>query len=130
LAEGPQRTSEFMRSKGLYTQDSRIYHDYASITHVRIDRGNERIVLAYEIEIADDDSWQDKLRHLLGFVYRRVSKLDQERRYARFYSDLLSSFKSTWVTLNFHCKGQLLELNQPPLRIDDKVVPGDASKPL
>ena len=47
LAEGPQRTSEFMRTHNGYNCDSLIYHDYASITNVHIDRAYQRIRLIY-----------------------------------------------------------------------------------
>lgn len=133
LAEGVQRTSEFMLEKGLYQGDSQIYHEYASVTNVFIDRGNERVLLTYEVELvpatAGDLTWKDRLGRLLDFIYKRAVKLDQERRYARYYSSVLGQFKSTWVKLNFHCRGQVLEF-LPPLRLDDKVIPGDAGRTL
>jgi hypothetical protein len=132
LAEGPQRTSEFMLEKNLYAGDSRLYHEYASVTHVWIDRGNERILLTYEIPVdptASIEDWKNKLSTLLDFVYKRAVKLDQERRYARYYSEVLSPFKATWIKLNFHCHGEILDFPQSA-RIDDKVVPGDHAKSL
>lgn len=132
LAEGPQRTSEFMLEKGLYTGDSAIYHEYASITHVCIDRGTGRILLSYEIPVDPSASgaWKNKLCDLVEFVYKRALKLDQERRYARFYSSLLNPFRETSISLHFHCKGQVFDIAQSPLKLDDKVVPGDSVKPI
>ncbi len=73
LAEGPQRTSGFMQTTGLYEKESQLFHDYASITHTRIDRGTGRVVLTYEINI---DMYQtDKLRDLLDFTFKRIRKL-------------------------------------------------------
>lgn len=128
LAEGPQRTSEFMRTKGQYDEDSQIFHDYASITHVLIDRGNERIALKYEIDLPTNgtlDERRDSLKTLLKFVYERIVKLDQERRYATYYSSLLAPFRRTEVTFNFHHDGEILNVDLEPLQLTDKVIPGD-----
>ena len=51
LAEGPQRTSEFMQEEGLYDSESQQFHDYANITNILIERQNSRIVITYEIDI-------------------------------------------------------------------------------
>lgn len=136
LAEGPRRTSEFRRQFKMYDPGALIYHAYASITNVFIDRGTERVLLTYEIDVDEylagskNEDGDDGFRELLDFTYWRASKVDQERRYARFYADLLAPFKSTWVQMNFHSQGRLLEMNLPPLRLDDKFVPGAASKEI
>lgn len=132
LAEGPQRTSEFMRTHNLYDADSQIYHDYASITNVHIDRVYQRIRLIYEIEVepADnesDDSRDQRISNLLHFTYGRIVKLDQERRYARYYCELLQPFRTTLVALNFQLHGYPIHVELPPLRLDDKVIPGDSA---
>ena len=133
LAEGVQRTSEFMLEKGLYSGDSQIYHEYASITNVFIDRGNERVLITYEIALTpatpNDSAWKQRLATLLDFIYKRAIKLDQERRYARYYSEVLGQFKATWVKLNFHCHGQISDF-LPSLKLDDKIIPGDPGKSL
>ena len=51
LAEGPRRTSEFRRRKGLHAIDSKLFHEYASITHIRADRGTQRVLVTYEVEV-------------------------------------------------------------------------------
>lgn len=132
LAEGVQRTSEFMLLKGMYAAESQIYHEYASVTNVSIDRGNERVLLTYEIDLkepSEDAAWRKWISDLLEFVYTRAVKLDQERRYARYYSDVLNPFKATWIKINFTCHGQLLDF-PPPVKLDDKVIPGDNTKPF
>ena len=135
LAEGPQRTSFFMQEHHHYPPGSDIYHAYADITDVFIDRGNERIALTYDIELDVGRSssitrkCQQELRKLLKFTYQRIIKLNQERKYARHYSDLLAPFKKTSITFNFIIKEQppcFLEL--PP--ITDVVVPGEKEKQL
>lgn len=134
LAEGSQRTSEFLLRAGLYNFDSRIYHEYASVTNVGIDRPNQRILLTYEINIdmntVVQQDYGEWLRSFLSFIYKRIIKLDQERRYTRFYSDVLEPFKATYIAFNFHCKGNLLSIDLPQLRLDDKIVPGDHAKGL
>ena len=128
LAEGPQRTSEFMQTAGLYDKESQKHHDYANITHIRIDRGTGRVVLTYEINI--DVNQTDKLRDLLEFTYTRIRKLNQERQYACYYSALLRPFKSTEVTFNFHFGNELLDTDLSPLKLTDIVVPGDPTKDI
>jgi hypothetical protein len=134
LAEGPQRTSEFLRRAGLYADSSKIYHEYASITNIGIDRLNQRILLTYEVDIDDDrlarDDCSTWLQNFLRFIYARIIKLDQERRYTRYYSDVLLPFKATQITFNFHCKSTMLPIDLKPLLLDDKVVPGEQSKGL
>jgi len=93
LAEGPQRTSSFMLDQHRYDSASEIHHEYASITHIHIDRPNQRIRLTYELEIApsagESVAARDKrLRALLTYTYQRIVKLDQERRYTRYYCSL------------------------------------------
>ena len=72
LAEGPQRTSEFMQAEGLYESESQQFHDYANSTHILIDRGTNRIILTYEIGIGVDQSNEVRRPHLssrLTYVY-------------------------------------------------------------
>lgn len=128
LAEGPQRTSVFMQTAGHYEKQSQKFHDYANITHVRIDRGTGRVVLTYEINI--DPNQTDKLRDRLDYTFKRIGKLNQERQYARNYSDILLPFKSTEVTFNFHCGSEPLDSNLSPLKLTDIVVPGEPTKDI
>jgi hypothetical protein len=134
LAEGPQRTSEFRRLMELYEPDNRLFHDYASITNIRIDRGNERILLTYEIAVDEfgdiTDERTTRLSALLSFAYERALKLDQERRYARYYSPSLSPFKATHIAFNFHYHGNQLAIDLPQIQLDDKIVPGDPGRCL
>ncbi len=131
LAEGPQRTSAFLLEKGLHRPSSTIFHQYAAMTNIRPDRGTGRIMVTYEVPLDKKEGVEDAflvapLRELLDFTYGRVVKLDQERRYARFYSSgVLSPFDTTSVQFNFHYNGALLQFNLPPLVLNDKVVPGD-----
>ena len=131
LAEGPQRTSEFMQKKGLYSPESKIFHGYASSTHILIDRGEGRIVLTYEIDIDVSSTEEQRREHLsrfLAFAYKRILKLNQERQYARYYSELLAPFKSTEITFNFHYDGDILNTDLSPLKLTDIVVPGEQTK--
>lgn len=134
LAEGPQRTSEFMQAEELYTPDSQKYHDYANITHILIERGTNRIAITYEIRIDVDQTNEVRRSHLsrlLNIVYQRILKLNQERQYARYYSELLAPFKSTDVKFNFHYGSDILDTDLLPLKLTDTVVvPGDQTKDI
>ncbi|MDZ4850386.1 MAG: hypothetical protein SGI77_13960 [Pirellulaceae bacterium] len=129
LAEGSQRTSEYLRRTHAFNIDSEKYHDYASITEVCIDPGNERIALTYHINLSTRHGEFDidevaRLDRLLTFVYHRIRKLDEERQYARFYSSALGVFKRTSATLHFWLDGQQIDLGLEPLELTDLVVPG------
>ena len=135
LAEGPQRTSDFMRARHAYPEESQLFHDYASITNIHIDRADRRIRATYEIEITGDagepeEGRFDAIRQLLEFTYHRIVKLDQERRYARYYNDALAPFTMTSVEINFYERGRILPVALDPLRLDDKVVPGDPARTI
>jgi hypothetical protein len=128
LAEGPQRTTEYFRTAVGYADGSNIFHQYASCTHVAADRGNGRICLTYEIDLNEfrlDGIRIDRERllELLSFVRHRICKLDQERRYTRFYCDSLAAFKKTEVRLNFWHNGSLVPM-EFYFDLDDLVVPG------
>lgn len=135
LSEGPQRTSAFLLEKGRYMPPAAQYHEYAAMTHIRPDRGTGRIMVTYEVVLTDvgvepGSFAVDPLRELLQFAYDRAVKLDQERRYARFYCPVLSPFNTTAIAFNFHHGARLLELNLPPLILNDKVVPGSTAVPI
>jgi hypothetical protein len=124
LAEGPQRTSDYLIDTNKISDKSKIYHRYAQITNVFIDRGNERIVLQYYIDTENET--QESLRKLLSFAYERIIKLDEERRYTKFHSKLLEPFKKTEVTFNFTHKGEPLDIVIDKIVLHDTcVIPGD-----
>lgn len=102
LCEGPHRTSEYRNTSQLcgYKTESRIYHDYAEIINVCIDRDRGCFSIAYNINIVDIDGI-NKLEKLLELVYHRIIKLDRERQYTKYYSPILSIFKQTHVSINF-----------------------------
>ena len=128
LAEGPQRTSQYRLDTDDYAAESRVYHEYASVTHILIDRGNKRISLAFEISVdADDNNVAERtqsLKHLFAHILSRITKLDEERRYAVHYSPILSPFRATVASFNFHCGGDILNVELPDIRLEDFTVPG------
>ena len=128
LAEGPQRTSEFMLAEGLYESESQEFHDYASSTNILIDRQNSRIRITYNIDI--DVNRPNRLRDFLSFIFTRIQKLNQERQYTRYYSEFLEPFKLIEVTFDFHCGSDILETELSPLQLTDIVVPGDQIKEI
>ena len=133
LAEGPQRTSEFMQKEGLYDSRSKKFHDYASSTHILIQRNNNRIILTYEIIIdieKSDEVRRQNLSSFLQYIYSRIVKLNQERQYARYYSKLLAPFRFTEITFNFHCNNDILNIDLAPLRLTDIIVPGEPAKKI
>lgn len=134
LAEGPQRTSEYRLAHDDYDSKSRVYQEYASVTDVLIDRGNQRISLAFEIPVDADPNDPvgrlQSLESLLSHILTRIAKLDEERRYAVHYSPLLAPFRATIASFNFHCGEDLLDVDLPQIQLDDFTVPGTTSRSL
>lgn len=132
LAEGPQRTSEFMQREGLYDEEAMKYHEYASGTDILIDRGSGRLALTYDIDLdsGESDSVAIVLRRRLKFAYNRILKVNQERQYTKYYSDLLHAFTSTEASFNFHHSHELLEINLRPLKLTDIVLPSDPQRAI
>jgi hypothetical protein len=134
LAEGPQRTCQYMSSKKKITPESEIYHRYASCTHIGIDAKNGRIILTYEIELNFDVNQnmskadREKLKEFLEFIHERIFKLDQERKYCGFYCETLKSIKETQVSFNFLNQGLSVDFKREPLVLNDLTVPGDKAK--
>ena len=135
LEEGPHRTSRVMQLYHEYHLESEIFHRYSSITDVCIDRGNNRIALTYHLNIDTNGSRQlsadneERLRELLAFTYIRIRKLNQERKYAKHYCDMLFPFKETTVAFNFWVDNQLHNFGFPrSVSLTDLVVPGDTEK--
>ena len=117
LAEGPQRTSQYMIDKKMIKDDSLIYHIYASITEVTIDKGDKRIILTYNIDYPTKDIL---LSDLLRFVYMRILKMDMERRYCKYYAPTLSVFLRTEASINFTINGSLCDFDLPKISLEDK----------
>jgi hypothetical protein len=134
LAEGVQRTSLFMQRIHGYPEGSQIYHQYASITEVAIDRGGQRIALTYHPTIQADRQGlllnEGGLREILQFAYKRLQKLDEERKYNKHYCSFLEPFKQVSAAFMFWVDGQPRAFGLRPLNLTDLVVPGDKQKEI
>lgn len=129
LAEGPQRTSAFMQEEGKILEENLIYHKYASCTHIKIDAPNHRVSISYEINIDTEsdktsDQIEAELRELLEFIYGRIIKLDQERKYFNYYNEVTTQIKEVQVIFNFQKDDYDLDFKIEPLILNDLVVPG------
>lgn len=116
LAEGPQRTSDYMIENNLIDWNSKIYHEYAQITNPYPDRGGSRIIVTYDIDCNQCES----LQSLLRFSYKRVLKLDVERRYCKYYAPILDVFKRTDVCYEFNSNGYPMTLDLDQISLEDK----------
>ena len=127
LAEGQQRTSLLLQAEGRYDPDAKIYHRYASVTDIAIDPRLERIALTYYIVLESLSEGREEqlklLTELLNYMYSRIAKLDEERKYGRFYSDLLLPFRYTSVQIDIVEDNDCLDLGLDPIVLSDKVVP-------
>lgn len=132
LAEGYHRTSNYMIKKHKYKHRSTIHHDYASITSVNIDRNLERIAITYTLHFNEDLRMASRttVKNLLNYTYSRIIKLNQERKYARYYTDKLAPFKKIHVEFNFYLNKNLLSLGLDPIILSDIVLPGDDEKTI
>jgi len=126
LAEGNQRTSNFMVERLKYDKESMIFHSYAQTTEVFIDRPGGRVVLTYNIDIDSKKDDAESLKNLLKFIYKRIIKLDEERRYAKHYCDILVPFKKTSIQFNFTKDGLPTNLDVGKIETHDRFpVPGE-----
>jgi hypothetical protein len=136
LAEGPHRTSRFMLLKHGIQPDAEIHHRYSEATRVFIDRHGERIALNYYLTLDREVNGrfgrrdQASLRELLDYIYHRIIKLDQERRYTRHHADLLAPFLRTEAAFFFSYEGRFLDIPLEPLGLSDFVLPGEKDRPI
>lgn len=125
LAEGPQRTSQFMIDEGKFSNESVLYHHYAKITQVSIDRDSGRVALTYSVDVDDKSCPSDTAKkkehvgNLLALLYSRAAKMNYERQFARHYSAALSPFKMTSISLNIYKDGLPLDLPLTPIVLTD-----------
>lgn len=127
LSEGPQRTSHYLVTKSKIKHDAQIYHEYASITNIFIDKGNNRIALTYNIDYTS----AVQIETLLNFTYGRILKLDAERRYCKYYAPVLDKLKKTEAQINFTIDGDICSLDLPKIELGDKynlIEDGDEAK--
>lgn len=118
LAEGPQRTCDYMLEQGIIkNQYSLLHHVYSQVTTIFIDVN--RIAVTYNIDVANENVYKVGLKSLLEFIIQRIIKLDEERRYCKYYTDLLCSYKQTHVTFNITKNGYPI-IDLPELRLMDK----------
>lgn len=130
LAEGKQRTCSLLIERNLIDKDSEIYHSYAEITDIEIDRGLERISITYDIDIPIDfnNQAQEKFKKLILFTYSRAVKLDVERRYTKNYSLVLRQFKYVTVQYNFSLNEIPIDLELNGVTFEDQYpIPGENS---
>jgi hypothetical protein len=135
LAEGLQRTSNFMLLNHGYNQTNEKYHQFAKQTEVHIDKNGHRIALTYRIKLRTYNGIitkeeKDKTTEQLEYIYHRIVKLNQERRYNRYYCDLLTDFKRTSVRIEFEVDGLPHELGLQELTINDLHLPGESHKSI
>ena len=131
LAEGKQRTCSFLIEKELIKPESVIYHKYAQISKVHIDRKLGRITITYNIDIALPFSETEKeaLKELILFTYNRAVKLDIERRYTKNYSRILKTFNYVSVSYNFSKCEIPFEIPLKNILFEDKYpIPGEVFK--
>ena len=134
LAEGPQRTSAFMKELLGYSKDAAVHHQYADSTEIHIDRGQGRIAITYDIDIyrsrGHPEELVNELEELLKYVFKRIIKLDQERQYAGYYSQIVRSFLTTTIQFNYWIDGERAPLDLNKLVLTGKCVPGDRAVDL
>lgn len=125
LAEGPQRTSSFISENFGYSNESKTYHDYASVTEIAISRPDERIVISYDIDVCFGGNKIDeaRLRKLLELCEIRAVKLDLERKYATHYCSLLRPFKRTEISFHFNYSGDPIDLELDLITLTDLILP-------
>lgn len=98
LAEGPQRTSTYMLNNSLISNESSIYHQYASISESPV-IALDAVILKYNIAVSN--FLENELGQLLLMLYSRIYKLNRERINCGIYSEHIQKIKKVAVTINF-----------------------------
>ena len=130
LAEGEHRTSAYLRNIEHYSPDSAVYHAYAEVTEysVQAQGSTGRIAITYTLDIEATDSVLSAggvpLDALLQLCYKRIVKLDQERRYCGHYCPWLRSLAETSTYFHFYYQGVRLSTDLESLVLSDLVIPG------
>jgi len=136
LAEGGQRTSDYFIEKGIYDKNSKIYHKYSQAYRSVISVRNNRLEITYNISIFLNTSNnliidQDiNLKQFLDFIYDRIIKLDDERKYCRYYCKWLDPIKEISVNFNFWYNNEHIEIGLNPIILSDKIIPGDSGRKI
>ena len=131
LAEGKQRSCSFLIEKKLIDEKSLIYHKYAQVSNIHIDRKLERISITYNIDINRpfNDKEKQKLKELIEFSFNRAVKLDIERRYTKNYSRIIKRFKYVSVSYNFSVDDIPIEMDLQNILFEDLYpIPGEVFK--
>jgi len=134
LAEGGQRTSSFFVMRNMYKKNSKIFHIYSRVYNSIISPKNNRLEITYNINIEynrlneiiiDKDI---KLKIFLQFIYIRLIKIDDERKYCRYYCPWLESMKEISVIFNFWYKDERIDCGLSPIIFSDKIIPGEVNR--
>ncbi len=129
LAEGPQRTCDYLINNNTYQKTNEggdidhsieIYHVYAQTVNIHIDNDEQRISVAFNIDISSPKIKEITLNKLLLFIYSRILKMDEERRYCKYYANILNPFKKTSVVFNINNEGAPIDIEIPNISLEDK----------
>lgn len=121
LEEDKGRAANFALETDRLPDSSTKYHEYSRGIQVHIDRLGGRIVIGYNCSVAPDEK---DFESRICYIFERITKLDNERRYVKYYSGILSPFKETQVTIDFWGKGnEEIEHLSEQFVLDDKVLP-------
>ena len=134
LAEGGQRTSDYFIENNIYKKNSKIFHKYSQAYQSVISPKDNRLAITYNIILKLNDSNdliidQDiGLKTFLDFIYERLIKIDDERKYCRYYCPWLESMKEISVIFNFWYKDERIESGLSPIVFSDKIIPGETNR--
>ena len=105
-----------------------VYHAYAEVADYSVQGSGGRIAITYTVDVELSDGvlmvGSVSLSSLLELCYKRVVKLDQERRYCKHYCALLSEFAETWAFFHFYHHGLPVGPALDAIVLSDLVIPG------
>lgn len=136
LAEGGQRTSDYFIEKNMYAKNYKIFHKYSQSYKSVISTKDNRLAITYNIIFSLNDVKElviDRdigLKEFLEFIYDRIIKIDDERKYCRYYCRWLDSMKEISIDFNFWYNDEHIEIELDPLIISDKIIPGDSERQI
>lgn len=129
LAEGSERISKSLVTFKKESIPEEVLKKLFEVAHYTIERNNSRIELNYSIrlEAGIDGSLlvgKIPLKQILETITDRITKLNEERIYCRYYCDWLEPYKELSVKFEFIHGHEYVDLDVPHLVINDLVIPG------
>ncbi len=125
ISEGRFRTLPFLLFNDYYSDISEKHNRYANSLTIYCDSGGRRIVgvHAMDIQVFKQNgslNW-GSFKDYYSYVFKRISKLNGERKYNRAYSSILEPYRATEYTIDISYEGKEIEHDIGTIKMVERV---------